>query len=305
MGTTRRIVPQSLKKSIRVSAFGGILAAALLAAPAIAQTDPTRALAELPGFDFSRLTQAAKKELASVLTDEFDYCGRPLTLLASLKKGDACRHTKRLVGFAATLASEGSPATEIINQLSKYNQGFAKRAALKPDERLCKGSKDAKVTVVEFADFECPACAAARPLIEELAKSRPVRICYAPFPLQSHPHAVLAGQAALFARDQGKFWAMHDALFDNQLSLSEGYIKQLAGKLGLDAAALGKVFAAGKYVDELNASKEQGKAGGVEMTPSLFLNGRKASLPLAADALQLMVDDELDWVAGNNGWPKD
>lgn len=305
MATTRRIVPQSLKKSIRVSGVGGLLAAALFALPAQAQVDPSRALAELPGFDFSRLTQSAKKELASVLTDEFDYCGRPLTLLASLKKGDACKHTRRLVGFAATLASEGSPSTEIINQLAKYNQGFSKRSAIKFDERQCKGPRDAKVTVVEFADFECPACAAARPLIEELGRSRPVRICYAPFPLQSHPHAVLAGQAALFARDQGRFWAMHDALFENQLSLSEGFIKQLATKVGLDAAALAKVFTANKYVDELNASKEQGKAAGVEMTPTLFLNGRKASLPLAADALTLMVDDELDWVAGNSGWPKD
>lgn len=305
MATTRRIVPQSLKKSIRLTGFVGIVAAALSALPAQAQVDPARALADLPGFDFSRLTQGAKKELASVLTDEFDYCGRPLTLLASLKKGDACRHTKRLVGYAATLASEGSPATEIINQLSKYNQGFSKRTALKPDDRMCKGPKDAKVTVVEFADFECPACAAARPLVEELGKARPVRICYAPFPLQSHPNAIPAAQTALLARDSGKFWPMHDALFENQLSFSEGFLKQLATKQGLDANALAKIFAAGKYVDELTASKELGKTAGVDMTPTLFLNGRKAALPLAADALALMVDDELDWVAGNNGWPKD
>jgi glutaredoxin len=268
-------------------------------------TDPARALADLPGFDFSRLPPPAKKELLAVLTDEFDYCGRPLTLMGSLKKGDACKHTRRLVGHAARLASEGAPAPEIIVQLSKYNVSFLKaRADFKVDERQCQGPKDAKVTLVEFSDFECPYCAAARPVLEAFVKSKPqTRLCMMPFPLQMHPNAMLAGQAALFARDQGKFWAVHDALFDNQLSLSESFIRQLVGKHGLDVKAFEKAVAAGKYVDELNASKEAGRQAGVESTPSVYINGRKHSLPLNADALSLAVDDELEWLAGNHAWP--
>ncbi len=266
--------------------------------------DPARVLADVPGFDFSRLSAPAKRELASVLTDEFDYCGRPLTLLGSLKKGDACKHTRRLVGYAATLAAEGSAATEIIVQLSKYNQSFARaRATFKPDERQCLGPKDAKVTLVEFSDFECPFCAAARPVLEAFVKGRPnVRLCMLPFPLQQHPNSALAGQAVLFARDAGKFWPVHDALFDNQLSLSEGFIKQLLGKQGFDVKAFEKAVAANKYVAELTASKEAGKAAGVESTPALYVNGRKYPLALAADTLGLAVDDELDWLAGNNAW---
>ncbi len=270
-----------------------------------AQTDPTRALADVPGFDFGRLPAPAKRELLSVLTDEFDYCGRPLTLLASLKKGDACKHTRRLVGLAATLAADGSAASEIIVSLSKYNQGFNKgRASFKPDERQCLGPKDAKVTLVEFSDFECPFCAAARPILEDYVKARPqVRLCWMAYPLPMHPNAVFAGQAALFARDGGKFWQLHDALFDNQLSISEDFIRQLLGKQGLDVKAFDKAVAAKKYVDELDASKEAGKKAGVDSTPSIFVNGRKYTLGLNVESLSLAVDDELDWMTGNSAWP--
>ena len=272
---------------------------------ALAQPDPGRALADVPGFDFSRLAPPAKRELLSVLTDEFDYCGRPLTLLASLKKGDACKHTRRLVGLAATQAAEGAPASEIIVSLSKYNQGFNKgRATFKPDERQCMGARDAKVTLVEFSDFECPFCAAARPILEEYVKARPqVRLCWMAYPLPMHPNAIVAGQAAMFARDAGKFWQMHDALFDNQLSISEDFIRQLLGKQGLDVKAFEKAVAAKKYVDELEASKEAGKKASVDSTPSIFVNGRKYTLGLNVESLSLAVDDELDWLTGNSAWP--
>ncbi|MFT3706468.1 MAG: thioredoxin domain-containing protein [Archangium sp.] len=285
------------------SRFVAILVA-VLGATANAQLDPNRLLADIPGFDFSRLSPMAKRELSMVLTDEFDYCGRPLTLLASLKKGDACRHTRRLVGYGASMAAEGTSSQEIIVALSKYNQAFTKRVTLKPDERQCMGNKDAKVTLVEFSDFECPFCAAARPILEEYVKARPnLRLCWMPYPLPQHPNATIASQAALFARDNGKFWQMHDALFDNQLSLSEDFIKQLITKQGLDLKAFEKVVAAKKYLDELDASKEAGRKAGVDSTPTIFFNGRKYSLGLNAESLGLAVDDELDWQTGNNTWP--
>jgi protein-disulfide isomerase len=226
-------------------------------------------------------------------------------LLASLKKGDACKHTRRLVGYGAGLAAEGAAATDIIVTLSKYNQGFNKaRATFKYDERQCLGPADAKVTLVEFSDFECPYCAAARPILDAFAKRKAnVRFCWMAFPLPGHANAMFAGQAVLFARDAGKFWAMHDALFDNQLSISEDFIKQLLVKQGLDGKAFDKAVASKKYVEELEASKEWGRKASVDATPSVFVNGRKYTLGLNSDALSLAVDDELDWHAGHNTWP--
>lgn len=298
MGTTVRIVR-------RLGATTVTTAMVLCAALANAEpADPARVLADVPGFDFSRLPAPARRELATVLTDEFDSCGRPLTLLASLKKGDACKHTRRLVGLAAAQAAEGAAATEIIVTLSRYNQGFARsRASLKPDERQCVGPRDAKVTLVEFSDFECPFCAAARPLLEDFAKGRPgVRLCMMPFPLSQHPNALFAGQAVLFARDAGKFWELHDALFDNQLSLGEDVIKRLLAKAGLDVKGFEKAVEARKYLPELEASKEAGKKAGVDSTPSIYVNGRKFSLGLNTESLSLAVDDEVDWMTGNNSW---
>jgi protein-disulfide isomerase len=299
VATTRRTLSQ---KQARVLTF---LAAATICWPGLARAQGSEVdrVLQAPGLDFSRLPPAAKKELAAVFTDEFDYCGRPLTIAASLKK-DPCKHTRRLATFAATMANEGVAANEIIVALSKYNQTFtAKRTTFKPDERLCKGPADAKITLVEFVDFECPYCNAVRPILAEVMKKRSVRVCYQPFPLSGHANAIPASTAALFARDQGKFWPMYDALFDNQTQLSLELIKKLATKQGLDAAALDKALAGNKYQDELNASKELGKQAGVDATPMLYLNGRKLTLNPTADALLVAIDDELDWAAGKSAWP--
>src|SRR5256885_15286368 len=104
---------------------------------------------------------------------------------------------RRMASLAASYAADGQPAQEIINALAKYNLSFgAKRFPFKIDERTCKGAKDARVTLVEYSDFECPYCAAARPMLEELLKARPqIRLCWMPFPLSLHPNAIPAGQA--------------------------------------------------------------------------------------------------------------
>jgi protein-disulfide isomerase len=277
-----------------------------LSGVALAQPgDPAQVLAGVKGFDFSALSPQARRELTAVLTDEFDSCGRPLTLLASLKRGDACKHTRRLVGLAAGMAATGSGASEILVELSRHNQTFGRpRATFKVDDRTCQGPKDAKVTLVEFSDFECPFCASARPMLEAFVKRQPqVRLCWAPFPLDQHPNAKLCGQAALFARDQGKFWAMHDALFDNQLSISADFVRQLVARQGLDAKAFGQAVASGKYLDELSASKEAGKSAGLESTPTVYVNGRRHQLGLTPEGLGTSVEDELDWLAGNGSWP--
>jgi len=209
--------------------------------------------------------------------------------------------------LAATEASAGAQGLEISNELERYYQSFRERKPLKLDERTCRGSKTAKVTLMEFSDFECPYCRAAAPMLEKFAKDmgERVRFCYVPFPLPMHPNAILAGQAALYARDHGKFWEMHDLLFENQTQLSAVFIKTLAGRLGLDTAGLQKVFDEKRYVDELTAFKDSGRTGGVDSTPSVFFNGRKFNLPLNPETLAHSVEDELEWMANKNAWAAD
>jgi protein-disulfide isomerase len=269
--------------------------------------ESAKVLADVPGMDFSMLSPPAKRELATVFSDEFCYCGCPHTLGACLKTHTNCKHARRMALLAATEASSGTPAVEIINALGKYYQSFQEpRATFKVDPRMCMGKADAKVTLVEFSDFECPFCAAARPLLEELVKARSdARLCYLPFPLSGHANAIPAGQAALFARDNGKFWPMHDLLFENQTTLNPASIKQLAASLGLSAAELGKAMDSGKYLAELNASKEQGKAAKVDATPAIYVNGRKYNLSLTSEMLNHTIDDELERLSANGSWAAD
>jgi protein-disulfide isomerase len=267
-------------------------------------------LTGIPGMDFSALPPAAQRELSTVFTDEFCYCGCPHTLGQCLKGHTTCQHAKRMARLAARQAVAGVPATEIIVALSEYYSAFrAPRQKLEVDPRMCMGDAKAQVTLVEFSDFECPYCGTARPLLEAFAKKNAsrVRFCNVPFPLPMHANAVPAGQAVLWARDQGKFWEMHDALFESSRNLSPASIVGIANKLGLKGAELQKALQAGTYAKELDKYKALGTSAGIRGTPSLFFNGRAydTQMGLTDEALTHSLEDELEWRANNNAWAAD
>ena len=213
-----------------------------------------------------------------------------------------------MANIAAQDAQAGAPSVEIIQQIGKYYQSFREaRRTLKVDDRMCHGAKDAKVTYVEFADFECPHCGFVRPVLEELVKKHgdKIRVCFAPYPLEGHPNGVPAAIASLVARDKGKFWEMHDQLFANQLALSVPVIKDLAASLGIPAAEVQKALDSGKYAAELASYKEMGKNAGVVQTPTLFLNGHEYGLVRTLEQFDHAADDELEWLSSGNAWAKD
>ncbi|MFL5358631.1 DsbA family protein [Archangium sp.] len=278
--------------------------------PAAAPSSGGSVLSGIPGMDFSALPPAAQRELSSVLTDEFCYCGCPHTLGQCLKGHTTCQHGKRMARLAAQRAAEGVAASDIIVALSEYYSSFrAPRQTLQVDPRMCMGDPKAPVTMVEFFDFECPYCGKFRPVVEGFAKKNPskVRFCAVPFPLPMHPNALPAGQAAMWARDQGKYWEMHDALFENAQSLSTANIVALANKLGLKGADLQKALQAGTYAQELEKYKAMGNAANIHGTPSLFFNGRLfvTELGLNEGVLTHTLEDETEWQANHNAWAAD
>jgi protein-disulfide isomerase len=281
------------------------------AAPAQAAPTGGNPLTGIPGMDFSSLPPAAQRELASVFTDEYCYCGCPHTLEACLKAHTPCKHAKRMASLAARQVAAGNPATEVIVGLGKYYASFRESAvALTVDPRMCMGDAKAPVTLVEFSDFECPGCARARPLLEDFAKKHAaqVRFCYAPFPLPMHANAVPAAQAALWARDQGKFWEMHDALFAQQQNLAPAALPAIANSIGLPGAKLAEALKAGTYAKELDSYKAQGTAANIRGTPSIFLNGRPYLIEvMGLDAANLAhaVEDHTEWSANKNAWAAD
>ena len=261
---------------------------------------------DVPGMDFSQLPPAAQAELAAVFTDEFCYCGCPHTLGACLTEHTECRHAKRMARLAAEVASAGHSSNEIIVLLSRYYLSFRERAEIPVDPKLCQGPADAKVTVVEFSDFECPYCAMAVPQLEAFAaaNAEQVRLCHVPFPLPGHPNALPAAQAALLARDRGHFKAMHHALFEQQAQLSQPKILELAEKVGVSRAEVTKAWESGAYRDEIDRARELGRRLGVNGTPTVFVNGRRYELGYSPDPLRHTLEDELEWQA-NGGWAKD
>jgi len=285
-------------------------------APAAAPATPASAreggasLSGIPGMDFSALAPSAQRELSTVFSDEFCYCGCPHTLGQCLKGHTGCQHAKRMARLAAKQAAAGVPATDIIVSLSEYYASFrAPRQKLEVDPRMCQGDAKAPVTLVEFSDFECPYCGKARPVLESFAKKNAsrVRFCNVPFPLPMHANAVPAGQAVLWARDQGKFWEMHDALFENAQKLSIPSIVELANKLGLKGAELQKALQAGTYAQELEKYKSLGNSANIRGTPSLFFNGRfyDIQVGITEDVLAHTLEDEIEWRTNNNAWAAD
>ncbi|MET0401634.1 MAG: thioredoxin domain-containing protein [Cystobacter sp.] len=278
--------------------------------PAPASAPGGSVLQGIPGMDFSALSPSAQRELSTVFSDEFCYCGCPHTLGQCLKGHTTCQHAKRMAKFAARQAAAGNPATDIIVGLSEYYASFrATRQKFQVDPRMCMGDAKAPVTLVEFSDFECPYCGKARPVLEAFAKKNAARLrfCNVPFPLPMHSNAVPAGQAVLWARDQGKYWEMHDALFENAHRLSPAVMVELANKIGLKGAELQKVLQAGTYAQELEKYKTMGSLARIRGTPSLFFNGRfqDTQLGLNEDTLSHTLEDEILWRANNNAWAAD
>lgn len=283
----------------------GLGAFLILGTLCVADSAEPSALA--PGMDFSSLSSSAQAALATVLSDGFCPCGCPHTVGACLRTHPQCHHAKRMATFAAVMAETGTSGTEIANALSSYYLSFRDpRISLTVDERMCRGSKTAKVTLVEFFDFECPFCGKARPMMEKLVASKPqLRFCAVPFPLPQHPHAIPAGKVALLARDKNKYFAVYDALFENQTHLSVELITSLAVKAGLTAAQVNAALGSDAYQKELEGKRDAAKTAGVNSTPALFFNGHKVELPVTPETLSLMFDDELEWQTHGNAWAPD
>lgn len=163
-----------------------------------------------------------------------------------------------------------------------------------------KGPANAPVTVVSFADYECPYCAKAADNLEEAAAQFPgkVRLVFRDFPLDFHPNAVPAAIAARCAGAQGKYYPMHDKLFADQQSLDPATFKAHAAALGLDAKAFDACFADPTHLAAIAADQAAGKALGVEGTPAFFINGIPLSGAQPPAAFVNLIRAELDRKAG-------
>ncbi len=146
--------------------------------------------------------------------------------------------------------------------------------AVGPDDHV-RGVADAPVTLVEYGDFECPYCGVVYSVVKELEKTygATLRVVFRSFPLQQHRHAQAAAEAGEFAADHGKFWDLHDTLFEHQRALDEAHLLGYARELGLDDAALADALREHTYAGIVEDVKQGGEDSRIPGTPAFFLNG--------------------------------
>jgi len=150
------------------------------------------------------------------------------------------------------------------------------------------GPSGAPVTVVEYGDFECPICKLAFPAVKLLLQrfGSDIRFTYRHFPLeQAHPHALIAAEAAESAGAQGKFWEMHDQLFENQPRLELSFLHEYARRIQLDVPQFEADLSDHAHVTLIRAHIESGIRSNVRATPGFFVNGRVVDVSFGMRAL--------------------
>jgi protein-disulfide isomerase len=139
-----------------------------------------------------------------------------------------------------------------------------------------KGDLNAPVTLVEYGDYQCPACGIAFPIVQNVQRHFGRRLCFVfrNFPLtQAHPEAESAAEAAEFAAAHGRFWEMHDGLYENQASLGPTFYLELAGSLRLPTVDLQGALENGTFRSKVREDFRGGLRSGVNGTPTFFING--------------------------------
>ncbi|HJT27775.1 MAG TPA: thioredoxin domain-containing protein [Pyrinomonadaceae bacterium] len=159
------------------------------------------------------------------------------------------------------------------------------------DDDPARGETNAPVTIVEFTDFQCPACAAMHPVLEEVLKSygNKVRFVVRDFPLNQHEWARKAAEAANAANAQGKFFEYIGVLFKNQKALDVPSLKKYATEVGLDRARFDAALDRGTYAAEVQKDVEDGEMYGVGSTPTIFINGLQLRI-LSIEGLRAAID---------------
>ena len=216
---------------------------------------------------------------------------------------DMNKETKILLGVAALVLAGGVALFMFGNpQPKEAGQAVDSQSLIRENSHMT-GKKDAKVTIVEFADFQCPGCGYAFPILkqikEEYKNNENFNFVYRQFPLVSiHRNAMLAAEVTEAASEQGKFWEMHDKIFENQTSWSENNAADLiffgyASDLGLDVEKIKTAIAQKTYNEIVKTDVADGEKLGVNSTPTIYVNGVKLDKIPTYEELKAKIEEEL------------
>ncbi len=192
-----------------------------------------------------------------------------------------------LIFFTNKFENSVEPESNGFSLLSATDQPALNASEkLVPDHSPMLGPDDAKITIVEFSDFSCPFCKASFPIIRQLLNKYPndLRLVYRHMPLKSiHPLAEELAHASMCAKEQGKFWVMHDRLFQNQDSVTEENIVEQARAVGLAIPQFTACHESGRWENAIQQDLADAVHNGGRGTPTWLVNGQlvQGTLPLS------------------------
>ncbi len=273
-----------------------------------------QAVLTLAGYGSESLTQLARAGEPAVLADlqlagQFAVKSTPFSFLngqpvdgerapAELERLLNDEHRSATWSLASGVAADALYSTRTSSNLIGVGESAAARVCAPLTTSPMRGAPDALVTVVEFADFECPFCARAEPALRTLLERYPktLRVVWKNYPLPQHKNARLLANFAADANARGSstaFWAVHDALFAHQNALDDNTLGELAGKAGLDGALLLIAARAGVHDAEIQSDIAVGQKLGVNGTPVFFINGRRVQGALGLEQFDALIQEEL------------
>jgi protein-disulfide isomerase len=275
----------------------GLFAVALL----IAQDWKTATT--LPAVDLTGMA-AAKVATALRLVREYDCtCGCGMKVAECRIKDPNCAYSKSLAGVLVGAIRSGKQATDALAaaKASKFGTAPAPPKLLGDPVPISiagspvKGPQDARVTLVEWSDFQCPYCYKGAAQLDAVLKAFPtqVKLVFRQFPLESHSQAALAAAASLAAHKQGKFWPLHDAMFAHRQDLSKQTITALASQTGMDMRRFMADWQAKETLSTVMRDMQDGEKAGVEGTPTVFINGQHYNGSLELEPMRTVIEAEL------------
>jgi thiol-disulfide isomerase/thioredoxin len=236
---------------------------------------------KLEGVDTSSLTSREQKDWSTYVSELLAPCpDQPVSLAQCIKESRPCALCVPGAKFIAQRVTRGGTRSQVE---SAFRIRFAADSVKTVDEgdSPAKGSKDAPVVIVEWADFQCPYCGAAAPILDKLPEQYPgnVRLVFKNYPLASHEHSEIAARGAVAAGKQGKFWDMHHILFANQQTgLDRDIVIKLAKEIGVDEKKFLADLDAEASADDVNRDRKQAEKLGLRGTPMIYVNGRHFEL---------------------------
>lgn len=277
------------------------LAALLIAGSLGAQTDWQKAT-DLPALETAGLSAAQKATLLKVLREEGCTCNCAMKIAECRVKDPACGDSRTLASIAAQELKAGKNVEQVRaalrnSELARTRKAnlFGEPVAIPVNGAPARGPANARVTIVEFSDFQCPYCRVAAKKVYDLLAMFPadVRLVFKQFPLETHSQAAAAAEAALAAHAQGKFWELHDRMFAHPESLKRENFVAWGKELGLDMGKFTADLDSGKYRQTVARETREGVGAGVQGTPSFFINGRQFRGPMEPSVLKPLIEEEL------------